>query len=406
MRRAYAAIPVSVVGACLALHGCLVEFPDRTATADAGLGAGARFDALIGQGEAGPVGGSSTDAFTGTGPRPPRDGRSEPADAAGGAFVKPDAGRPMLDDGLPGDAAPIVVPPEVDVGPPPPPPPPGGVETCDGVDENGDGQIDENAGCGRFIQSNCSAWLVWANGDASPGPVSDFWGGCPVLPEMVDYLHTSSIGCTSTRSDGRFRPVTIGPWGADLNDNDWLGVAFTCNPAAGPVAARLQAQCRVFLGQADVLGVDVQPDDADTWAACPEANESARGPVQCVGSGGDGRFHAMQLHGDVDYTDRFGIAFRCDAPPGANEAEQGWAQRMTAAVRVFFTFAYWFPPEDKDGWAEWGDCPRADLDAEGGERCVSSHRDGRFHALTMDGIPLGDVDFDDTLGIGLLAADE
>ncbi|MCK6570341.1 hypothetical protein L6V77_04430 [Myxococcota bacterium] len=406
MRRAYASrrAALAVAGACLASQGCLVEFPERAATADADLGAVARLDALIGQGEAGPVGGSSTDAFTGTGPRPPRDARSEPADAAGGAFVKPDAGRPMPDDGPATDAAPIVVPPEADAGPPPPPPV--GVETCDGVDENGDGEIDENAGCGRFIQSNCSAWLVWANGEVAPGPVTDFWSACPALPEAVGYYHTASIGCNSTRPDGRFRPVTIGPWGADLNDNDWLGVAFRCDPAAGPVAARLQAQCRVFLGQADFLGVDVQPDDADTWGACPAANESARGPLQCVGSGGDGRFHAMQLFGDVDYTDRFGIAFRCDAPPGASPAEQRWAGLMTAAVRVFFTYAYWFPPEDNNGWDVWGECPGADLDAEGDERCVSSGRDGRFHALTMDGIPLGDVDYDDTLGIALLAADE
>jgi len=405
MRRAYASrrAALAVAGACLASHGCLVEFPERAATAGADLGGGARFDALIGQGEAGPVGGSSIDAFTGTGPRPPRDGRSEPADAAGGAFVKPDAGRPMADDGLPADAAPNIVPPEVDAGPPPPE----GPETCDGVDENGDGEIDENAGCGRFIQSNCSAWLVWANGDASPGPISDFWSGCPFLPEVVDYLHTSSIGCTSTRSDGRFRPLTIGPWFGNLDDDDWLGVAFTCDPAAGPVAARLQAQCRFFLGQADLLGVDVQPDEADAWGECPLANQSQRGALQCVGSGGDGRFHAMQLYGDVDFTDRFGVAFRCEAPPGANAAEQRWADRMTAAVRLFFAYTHIYPLGDIDGWAEWGDCPGADLDATGNDRCVSTRGDGRFYALTMLGIPYdGDVDYDDTLGIALLAADE
>jgi len=377
--------------AALALAGCLVEFPARRSTGQAEVGA--EFDALIGQGEAGSVGGREADASTGTGPgpRPLRDARTEATDAAGGAHVEPDA------------ASPMVVPPEVDAGPPPP----GGPETCDGRDEDGDGAIDEDAGCGRFIQNHCSAWLVWANEAVAPGPVADSWGRCPSVLEQVDYWHALNLGCNSTRPDGRFRPVTIGPWLADLNDNDWLGVAFRCDPAAGPAAAWLQAQCRLFLGQADSVGVNLQPDDADTWGACPAANESPYGPVQCVGSGGDGRFHAMRLFGDVDFNDRFGIAFRCEAPPGADGAEQERARRMTAAVRVFFTYAYWYPPGDTNGWAEWGGCPGADHDADGPQRCVSTGGDGRFHALSMAQIPLdGDVDYDDTLGIGLLAADE
>jgi hypothetical protein len=391
----------AAAGLAALLAGCMVEFPSRT-VGDAGASPGPSLDALVGQGQPGlqlDLGSGGADGFTGTGPRPPQDARLAADAAAGGAFVKPDAGRPDPDAAPTPDAAADAAPSPDAAGCRPA----AGGETCDGRDEDCDGDIDEGARCGAFVQSHCRAWLVWAN-NAGPGPLSDTWGDCPGQPEDIDlWWHASSIGCNSTRADGRFRPV---PLSGNVDSNDWLGVAFTCDSAAGPAAPWFQAQCRIFLGQADVVGRDVQPDDADSWAACPAANESVPGPLQCVGSGGDGRFHAMRLFGDVDGTDRLSIAFRCDAAAGAGAAEQRRAAAMTAAVRIFLTYTYWYPQEDGDGWDTWGDCPGADRDAVGDERCVSSARDGRFHAVSLDGIQYGNLDFDDTLGIGLLAADD
>jgi hypothetical protein len=313
----------------------------------------------------------------------------------GGGFVKPDAF--AASDADTTDAGPA------DAAPPPPPdaaPCPGVPETCNGVDDDCNAMIDDAAGCGGFIQTNCRTWMVWSDG-VQP-EVSPTWGNCPGAPEDLDVFEERSLVCDSTRGDTAFYSV---PFSGDVDGNDMLGVAFTCDPAAGPAATWLQANCRVFLAQIDAVSTDLVPNDTASIAGCPAVNSGVEGTTRCVGSGGDGLFHAMQLLGNVNDDDRFAIAFRCDAPAAEGDVGLQRAALMTASVRVFLAYTAGLDFDDVSRYDTWGECPGTDRDDSGDDRCVSSARDGRFHAMNVGVWWNLDIDWDDEFGVAMLAAD-
>jgi hypothetical protein len=317
---------------------------------------------------------------------------------AGGGFTKPDAG--VLSDAVaPTDGGSDAVGDARAPGPDAAPCP-GVPETCNGVDDDCNGMVDDSAGCGGFIQANCRTWMVWSDGVVPE--VSPTWGNCPGAPEDLRLDAEQSPVCNSTRGDAAFYSV---PFAGDVDANDMLGVAFTCDPGAGPAAAWLQANCRVFLAQIDAVSTDVVPNDTETIAGCPAANQGAEGSLRCVGSGGDGQFHAMQLVGNVNDDDRFAIAFRCDGPAAEGDVGQQRAATMTAAVRVFLAYSAGLDFDDTSRSDTWGDCPGTDRDNRGDDRCVSSAQDGRFHAINVGVWWSENVDWDDQFGIAMIGAD-
>ena len=53
----------------------------------------------------------------------------------------------------------------------------------------------------------------------------------------------------------------------------------------------------------------------------------------------------------------------------------------------------------------WGECPGEDRDDVGNSRCVSSMRDGRFHAIHLGTWIDPNLNADDMLGVALLSAE-
>ena len=306
----------------------------------------------------------------------------------------PDA--PMPDEAVPDGPLPDGPPPDGPSpdGPPPDMPPcmPAPEEACSGVDDDCDGLVDEGAACGPYVASHCRVWLGWADVHAAPAAPAAAWGGCPAQTRDED----GETRCAGTRFDGWFRRFTLQ---GDVDENDWLGVAFTCTDDARPdLAAWIQASCSVALAHAD-RGRD--PDALDP-SGCPVVETGdADGPdPRCVTSGGDGLFHPMRLRGDVNQDDAFGVALVCAddvdaaraaAVQGSAEVYLGLQDRRNVAI---------FGPCDvdaRDDGPSWGGCPGDSLDDAGTTRCAGSHGDGRFHHFRSD----HDVDECDALAVAL-----
>ena len=246
-------------------------------------------------------------------------------------------------------------------------------ETCDGLDEDCDGRVDEGDVCGAYAARNCRVWL----GFTSQGNAVNFedrpdWGDCPQSADDT----RGTYRCTSTRGDDAFRRLTLI---GDVNSDDFMSVAFTCADAVAPEVARwIEGHCAVYLGNAD-NNADDGMDGVATWGPCPAQRgvDPNDDQFRCTHSNFDGRFHGMPLRGDVDDNDGFAIAFRCvddDAPERA--------AGLAAAVEVFLGWA------ESVGWLgndplEWGDCPAQLTDNDGRVRCVSSRGSQQFHRFDI-----------------------
>jgi hypothetical protein len=256
-------------------------------------------------------------------------------------------------------------------------------ETCNGVDDDCDGRVDEDGVCGPWVAGHCRVWLGWADNLSGPAGPSATWGDCPAS----DSHQISQVRCTSTRQDGRFRELSLG---GDVDDNDQLGVAFTCQDAALPqIAAWTQAHCAVYLAHADVnLGFDDTPE----WGPCPAAVQGDNGFLRCTSSGFDGLYHPMRLVGNVNEDDDVAVAFIC-----RDFVDGDRATNVQSSAQVFFAWDRF--EELRDGADAWGGCPAADRVDDGNARCVSSRGDGWFHKIDLD----GNVDLIDVFGIALKA---
>ena len=78
---------------------------------------------------------------------------------------------------------------------------------------------------------------------------------------------------------------------------------------------------------------------------------------------------------------------------------------MTAAVGVFLAYAAGLDVSGEFRFDTWGDCPDTDRDDDGDYRCVSSARDGRFHAMNVGRWWNLNIDWDDEFGVAMIGAD-
>lgn len=336
------------------LTGCApAESPDHRAAADAGpqvTDRGSR-DAIVDA--AGPPDAAGADRAIPDAARDaaPRD--AAPLDAAIDQAV-PDAAsadaRPAdaaLTDASPADASPAdTSPTDAAVCRP---------ETCDGLDDDCDGQIDEGPACLDAVVAHCRLGLEVTDG-----------GGV--------------IARTDSGGDGRFH--ALAPPG-DLDAGDTLRLTWACTPPA----AWAEAACVVTLAHADGSA----PDPVDC-AATPCTDTAGAAP--------------LRFAGDVDGDDRFAIGLTCVDPlfPARAAAAQ-------AGVRAWFATQHRRVGADGvcldedlyDGAADWGFCPGAPVDAEGRHRCAGSEGDGRLHPFPV-GTPGGvwpDLGPCDGLGVAL-----
>ena len=243
------------------------------------------------------------------------------------------------------------------------------LERCDGLDQDCDGATDEGAVCADYAAAHCRVWLGFTSqSNAQNYQDRPDWGDCPQQPSDSDGRYR----CESTRGEGRFRVVE--PNG-ELGDGDYLAVAFTCEAEENPDVARwIQSHCAVYFGNADNNRDDLL-EGAEAWGPCPRASgiDIADDNIRCVHSEFDGRFHAIPLRGRVDDNDGFSVAFQCHD----DEAPER-ALGLASSVEVFLGWAtgrWRLSGDDR----EWGDCPAQSLDNDGQVRCASSQGTQRFH---------------------------
>lgn len=302
------------------------------------------------------------------------DGLDDGADDTGSSDVAP----PDLD---PLDQS----PPEPDLRPPLPDMQTPVREVCNSLDDDADGRTDEEPNCGRVIIERCRVFLGFHDYWGAPG-VSDSYGGCP--EELTDPVGLGDVGCVGTLHNPQFRRITT--TGLNVNSNDEVAIAFICDDDA--IGRWHETHCEVLFGQGDSRQGD-QPESRDEWAAAPGQDPDK---FISVGTGGDGRFHAIGLLGDVGDDDVFAVAFRCH-----DEMQPERAASAQAAVNVILGWADsdGGPDDQAEQWMPG--CPAPDgtaLAAGDGIGCAGSNFDGRFYRIDLS----GNVDGNDVLGIALI----
>ena len=152
-----------------------------------------------------------------------------------------------------------------------------------------------------YIQAHCALFLGHADHDRGPDRAAA-WGACP----NVVNSNQGELRCTSSGFDGRFRSLALT---GDVDDNDDLGWAWVCRDEVQPErAAGLQEGVALYIGWAD--NNDGPVDQSPTWGPCPQQVAGVRGAQRCTSTAGDGRFHRLDLGGDVDDNDELGFLLR------------------------------------------------------------------------------------------------
>ncbi len=254
-----------------------------------------------------------------------------------------------------------------------------GPETCDGTDEDCDGQIDEDRVCGDYVEAHCRVHLGWAAGGDVPRNREPSFGPCPDRPTPVPG-NLDSLSCTATTGEPVFRLIDLV---GRVDETDVFAVAFTCDGGPDATLDRwLARNCRAMIGHAAGQNVNGSRDD---WGPCPAA-EGERDGFRCASTSGDGLWHQVRLPARLDNDDELAVALRCDDPEQAARAV-----RVRQSVDVFLGWAQADPASFEglriaDGGSAFGACPAVSRVASGAARCVASGGDGRFHVF-----PLSDV---------------
>ena len=248
--------------------------------------------------------------------------------------------------------------------------------SCDGLDNNCDGVIDDGVICGQLIALQCRAWLGWTTREI-PSP-SDTWGTCPVTPDLA-----ADLSCN--RSGTLAEPFGQIDLFGDLDAaDDRLGVRFGC--MAGNAAVTYVADhCALYLGVAHAQAAP--PDAAASWSACPQAPTGGSPNAACTS--GDERFRPMPLPFDLDEDAVLGVAFHC-----IDVLDPERAAAMAGTIEVLVA---WADNTVEPGEIDWNAICDPNGPQPPGTACVSTGGDGRFHAMAFT----ADVGEGDRFAIGL-----
>ncbi len=149
-----------------------------------------------------------------------------------------------------------------------------------------------------YIQAHCAVFMGYADRDRGPDDALT-WGACPNAIQG----NAGELRCTSSGFDGQFRAM---PLSGDVDDNDDLGWAWICRDAIQPErAAGLQSSVALYVGWADNRRGPA--DGSPGWGPCPANVAGERDGQRCTSTRGDGRFHRLDLGGDVDDNDEMGF---------------------------------------------------------------------------------------------------
>jgi hypothetical protein len=315
----------------------------------------------------------------------------------------------------------------------------GGVEACNGVDDDCDGGRDEDfdlqgdvANCGacgracdplnaegacdggRCATVRCDDGFVDLDGD----------GGCEYAcrAQGAEVCNRVDDDCDGQTDEGTLnRCGGCGPEPGELCngfDDDCDGQtdegvtnrcggcgaepAEVCNGADddcngvvddhGVCGPYVQQRCRLFFGWADNRQGPATP--WGSWGTCPAADRFVSDNVRCTGTRRDGNYAMLPFRGNVDDNDELALMFVCD-----DGADPGLAQYVQSHCAVFLGHA----DNDRgvDNTDTWGPCPGNVRGDDGLLRCTSSGFDGRFWDVTL----AGDVDENDDFGVAFVCRD-
>ena len=287
----------------------------------------------------------------------------------------------------------------------------GGVEVCDGVDNDCNGTVDDgidlsgdlaNCGrCGNVCRGPAGRVVSCEGGECmvggcAPGVVdADGDGTCEYacVPRGAEVCDGIDDDCDTRVDEGVLN--ACGQCGAvpvevcDGIDNDCDGV-IDDGGVCGPYVAE---RCRLFVGWAD-RGQGPASGSA-SWGNCPPADRLNQANLRCTGTRRDGRFARLQTNGDVNEDDEFGVALLCD--DASNSALATYIQSHCAV--------YWGQADEEQGLDDsptWGPCPAAAVGVRGEFACTSSGFDGRFRKVSL----VGDINGDDSFGVAWICRDQ
>ena len=166
----------------------------------------------------------------------------------------------------------------------------------------------------RWVMDHCTAYLTHGSGDLIPESALEPGGAADWPPCEGDIrrqtLPDREAGCNSTSNDFAFRPIQF-PWAVD--ERDAVGVAFRCradsdDEAEQRMAVAIEQDVEIFFAWAPA-GADGVRDQGPTWGGCGVRGAPTPDGGLCIGSAGDGQFHALRLGLGADIGN-FGFALK------------------------------------------------------------------------------------------------